>query len=278
MCQIIYKPAGAELDLQVLRSAKMGNKDGVGIMFATQDGRVSVHKDLMDINSVLALWDEFKHEDLAIHFRFSTGGRIDKENCHPFRILSKERDGRDLWMMHNGVLHEVNSTINFCDTYIFVRDYLGPILRKNPDLFDRDDFKELLEDTVGSYNKLLFMDGNGKVTIINKDSGSEKDGVWVSNKYSLNRNFREIDYDDEDGEIGYEEEPTFKVQLTEGEREDYIRDLAMAINESDQDRIDDLVEALGEEGEEIYDTLMVIQSDERREIATEPWETSTNFA
>jgi predicted glutamine amidotransferase len=269
MCIIILKPAHAELDTRLLHAAKRANPHGMGLMFSLPDGTVSVHKGLFDIETILELYETFKNETIALHFRWSTGGKIDTNNAHPFQVLSKENDGRDLWMMHNGVLSHVDDSSDYCDTYHFVKEYMTPVLRLQPELIDNPEFIEFLGESIGFYNKLLFMGGDGKVIIVNEHSGEKKDnGVWASSRFFLDR------YEDDETDFNEDEileDVEYITDMEPGLREQYIRELADAIDRADYDRIDDIVEALGNEGEEICEILEAISPEERQEIKEKKW-------
>jgi predicted glutamine amidotransferase len=267
MCIILHKPKMAELDVRLLSMAHRGNRHGFGLMFPIADGTVSVHKGVMDIESILELWDTFKSENVAIHFRWSTGGAINNENCHPFRVLSKQIDGRDLWMMHNGVFAQVNETAQYCDTYHFVKEYMTPVLKKDSTLIDNPKFIKFLGESIGFFNKLLFMDGNGKVIIVNKNSGEEKNNIWSSSSHFLD-SYSDQEYEDEEEDSG---EFELVSVLSQEERESCIRLLARAIDERDDDTIDELVEKLDPEGEEICETLEALTPQERKDVYNSPW-------
>ena len=125
-----------------------------------------------------------------MHHRFSTHGTESIDNVHPFCVLSKDNgDPIDLYMMHNGVITRTTPDKDDprSDTCIFVEDVLQPILKANPELLEDESFQELIGGYIGSANKLTFLDNIGTVTIINEDSGTWKDNVWLSNTGSITK-------------------------------------------------------------------------------------------
>ena len=184
MCLIIHKPAGQSFNPTLFSVVKFHNPHGFGIMYP-EDGIVRARKGLMTLGQIMALWDEHKDKHLAIHFRYATEGTVTPENCHPFRVLNKAEHGRDLYMMHNGTIRAVPiKQKDRSDTFHFVTHYLAPLLQDQPGLIDNEKFQEFISGMIGE-SKLLFMDGDGQVIIINRNKGSTAGDVWVSNQYSL---------------------------------------------------------------------------------------------
>jgi hypothetical protein len=184
MCIIIYKKANARFDEELLRASIFHNPDGFGIMYA-EHGRVIGVKGLFKPESVLRIWNENIDREIAVHLRFATSGEVTSKNTHPFQVLNLAEHGRDLWMMHNGTINTVKITDkDRSDTFHFVEGYLKPLLADNPDQLYNEAFQKFLGLTV-SGSRLLFMEGDGRVTIINKNQGKIKAGCWVSNTYSI---------------------------------------------------------------------------------------------
>jgi len=190
MCLIIKSDNASELKANLLKSAYSNNSDGFGGMFLA-DGKIQTFKELpQNENEVIKLWDKFKDMKIpmGLHFRFTTNGGTNKANCHPFEVLNKKQHNRDIWVMHNGPqLPTPMIDVDKSDTHQYVKWVLRPMLANNPELIYNNDWKEMIEDSIGS-DKLLFLDGsNGKFTIINEDHGETLDNMWLSNTYSINR-------------------------------------------------------------------------------------------
>jgi len=197
MCLIIHKPANAKFDTELLEIAQENNPNGVGFMFATSQKTVFAVKGLWTKERVKEFWTKYQHKELVVHFRLATKGRKDQENCHPFQVLNYAEHGRDLWMVHNGTFKNYpDKERNKSDTYNFVHYALKPYLVDRPYLIDSEEFQDFLQEKIGSWNKLVFMDGKGKVIIINENAGHYMDNCWLSNTYSIKKRVKSYGYFD----------------------------------------------------------------------------------
>lgn len=187
MCLIIRRPRDVEIPIKLLINAFSNNSDGFGYMFA-ENGRVQVRKFLpKNPQSIIKAYDQIKDHDVGIHFRMATHGTTNQANCHPFQVLSVDKHGRDLWLMHNGILSSVpQPNLKKSDTWHFVTNWLRPVLEENPELIDDAAYQQMLAKFIGTGNKLLLLDGNGKFITINEAAGTLVDNrMWLSNLYSL---------------------------------------------------------------------------------------------
>lgn len=188
MCLIISKPKNKHFPLDDLECAYYTNSDSFGAMWV-QDGHVQVEKlsTPKNFDDVKAMYERHADKNVAYHLRFTTHGKTNNINCHPIQVLNKNKHGRDLFMMHNGILGVDIKKPNLSDTWHFVQNYLKPCLISNPRLIYHKNFQEMLSKTIGAHNKLLFLDNNGRTIIINRKAGSEHvSGCWISNTYSIN--------------------------------------------------------------------------------------------
>lgn len=197
MCLIIYTPKKELLNWDVMESAHFSNDDGWGIMFPDVKNErmvVSRHYD----PEPKAAWAKFKKTmslvpddvQIGIHFRIKTHGSIHQKNCHPFLILSKKYHGHDLYLMHNGTISNMDTNgqgDDRSDTAIFAEEFMRPMLKGNPSFMNGPRWQKVVKDIIGFHSRLLFMRGDGSFWICNKAQGTEKDGVWYSNSYSLHR-------------------------------------------------------------------------------------------
>jgi hypothetical protein len=63
---------------------------------------------------------------------------------------------------------------------------LKPYVEKEGnDVVHDKDFVKDLEKVIGSNNKLLFIDNNFNISIVNESAGVWRDGCWLSNEYSI---------------------------------------------------------------------------------------------
>lgn len=185
MCLIYYKPQEVEFPEAAVRSSFIANNDGFGVMYA-KNGRVRVYRIMPNnVTEVINLVERYKNLEMAGHMRFATSGEVNKKMCHPLKILRKEDDGADLYVMHNGVLSGLPTKNDKCsDTWHLAQLWLKPILKRaGPDIIQDEVFQQVWKKFIGTGNKLLFLDDVGRYTFINKEAGSDKavEGCWVSN-------------------------------------------------------------------------------------------------
>ena len=197
MCLIIKSDNASELKQNLLTSAYHNNSDGFGGMFLA-DGKIQTFKHLPKTEGdVVSLWDKYKAMKIpmGLHFRFTTNGGTNRSNCHPFEVLNMKQHNRSIWVMHNGPqLPTPMIDVDKSDTHQYVKWILRPMLAHNPELLYNSDWRDMIEESIGS-DKLLFLDGsNGKFTIINEDHGETMDSMWLSNTYSIQRGMGS-DYD-----------------------------------------------------------------------------------
>ena len=182
MCVIIYKPFDKQLSMERLQEAHKANPDGCGFMWAA-NGELHIAKGCGDFMTFhfpyLYFTMKNPKSDFVLHFRTASASDISHEACHPFYIND------NLGFAHNGNLIEFAKYFgkgrndNRSDTQAF-RDQ---ILKKFPqDFLSIPEIRDLLEQYCReSYSKMVFMDAQGKVTIINEQGGYWEDGVWYSN-------------------------------------------------------------------------------------------------
>ena len=175
MCLIIHQPRGLTLPRRTLESAAKRNADGFGLMTAAS-GALRIFRTL-DPEEALALY--YAHgagRECVLHWRLTTHGRTDLENCHPFTPAP------GVAVAHNGVLDVGTPHTGMSDTWHFVRYVLAPMLAADPQALKDPDTVAVLEGlTRGS--RLAAMHADGTVTILHRRSGVEHQGAWYSNVY-----------------------------------------------------------------------------------------------
>jgi predicted glutamine amidotransferase len=225
MCLIIVgKKENIVKEKTILENALTSNSDGFGLMYFKNDDVVSkktLSKDFKDItNLIQSVFNDIDEDSkLGLHFRFATQGAKDKINCHPLTVLSKEEHGRSIKLMHNSpMLPTAIIDKDRSDTHQFVKYYLRPVLKSNPDLIYNQKWLEQLNSDVDS-SRLVFADGKSKTFIyVNKKLWSKKNKIWFSNdnsfqsKWEWSRNYNNAyggygynswDYEDEKEDIAY---------------------------------------------------------------------------
>ena len=157
------------------------NPDGIGIMYSTTKGLKIIKvlpKSVADATQFISKLPNDDRE-LAIHFRWTTHGHTNMENCHPYDVVKGY-----VGMMHNGVLHTGNAADKAkSDTWHFINDYLASPVADHPPLVHNEKFLDMIAEFIGD-NRFVFMDGEGKMSHVNKDQGVEHDDLWFSNTYA----------------------------------------------------------------------------------------------
>lgn len=166
------------------------NPHGMGMMW--NDGKSIKYKkgyfNVKDFyDDYVAVRENPKTQEIAVHFRIGTGSNIDVANCHPFPITSvpkriKSKQGScDVGVMMNGVIGE--STKEFSDTALYVMKNLKKYYN-----FDRRFFlhfnkrsKMLFENEIHG-NRFILMSKEG--TKLFGIGWSDYNGkAMVSNRY-----------------------------------------------------------------------------------------------
>lgn len=175
MCLALYASVGKEISRQQFDRFSLSNSDGYGMLWV-EDNILKYYKTLAldDFYSNYKQWfDKVKDTPFVLHFRLGTGGKKDLENCHPFMCNDQ------IGFVHNGIISGMANEQNYSDTYVFNRDYLVPISDEIYGEFTR----MLIEDNIGSNNKLIFLNNKKEHLIINEDQGKWNDGVWYSSAW-----------------------------------------------------------------------------------------------
>lgn len=185
MCLLVNQPADTKFDDAFLKGVYEKNLDGIGVMYAKDEL-------LYHVKMVPNTFEDFKGfykehiegRDCAWHARMRTHGDIDLDNCHPYWVLTEE-DGYPIMLMHNGVLSTGNAKDKAkSDTWHFINDYLRPMLNGNPAFFTTPAFAAMVSSFIGYNNKFTMLDCFGNMVTLNKTSGTEHQGAWLSNTYA----------------------------------------------------------------------------------------------
>lgn len=170
----------------LLEDIYQSNSDGVGVMYRNRRGLRIIKVVPKHVAQVEYMLRHLPDDDrnLAIHFRMTTHGKTNLDNCHPYDVVP----GR-VAMMHNGVLacgNDKDPTRS--DTYHFIEEYLKEVVAEAPKVVHRKGLIEVLGDFIGNSNRFVFMDDDGEMSIVNRDTGVEykEGGLWFSNTYAWN--------------------------------------------------------------------------------------------
>ena len=169
----------------ILENALRINNNGFGLMYFKNDevlSKKTLSKNFVDVENLIKSVVEDCSDKLALHFRFATQGVVDKINTHPITVLNKDSDGRSVKLMHNSpMLPTALIDKDRSDTHQFVKYYLRPVLKSNPDLLYNQKWLEQLNADCDSA-RMVFADGKTNSFIyVNKKLWEKKDKIWYSN-------------------------------------------------------------------------------------------------
>jgi|SRR5215475_3281237 len=185
MCLLIASPNGIRPDADVLLEASHDNPHGWGIVWYHRD-RLKVTKGLETRDAAIQLDRLSAGTPFVLHYRFTTHGKTNIDNCHPFRL------GKWGYVAHNGILRVPTPNPAMSDTWHFARLLVTPYLKQQPT--DRQ-LLDMTEKFVGAGNKIAYMKKDGTILIANERYGDWIDGVWYSNLYSHTRSYYSGSYD-----------------------------------------------------------------------------------
>lgn len=178
MCIAIACPPNIRPTKKTLRQCFDNNPDGAGFAFPGKN-KVKIRKGFFTWRS---FWIAYRNApidcSMLIHFRIATSGKIDGENCHPFRINDRHA------LIHNGNLSGKLGLDceNLSDTALFVSNILRPTIALSASIIKTAAFKYLMEESIGYSNKCVIINGDGEFYIFGEKNGVWSDGVWYSNK------------------------------------------------------------------------------------------------
>ena len=184
MCLLINHPATAEFSKEDITDFYNHNSDGFGMMWAENNTLYTV-KFVGTVGDVWATYQKYGiGRDCAIHFRMKTHGDINKENAHPYTVLTPD-EGTPIAMMHNGILSTGNSKDpSRSDTWHYVQDFMRPLLVGNPDFHKHPAFAAVIGAHIGvSSNRFITLDAHGHMNVMNFPNVTYK-GAQLSNTYA----------------------------------------------------------------------------------------------
>ena len=189
MCIIALIPQQKQISKATLKRCWENNQHGGGFMF-TDGKRVHTHKEMSSFkrywNNFIDARNKYPKSVFVCHFRISTHGKINEDNCHPFKVNDK------LGFAHNGIIRNAPTSSDYSDTYMFNVS----ILQHLPSNFlSNKSIIALIKEYIGSGSKLAFLSHDNKYTIVNESAGQwDENGVWFSNG-----GYKEVKYYDRGG-------------------------------------------------------------------------------
>lgn len=195
MCVIISREPQVLIPHDKLSSAAIVNPDGFGFSIIDRGKIETIHMFEVGGNKatdIIKAFDDAKDHQCYMHLRYTTAGKSNIDNCHPFQ--SFKGDGYEVQFMHNGTLGSFKQTASdYSDTYHFNEQIIKPTLKAFYELYGDGvlldpTFKRILAEFKGGSVFTLY-DSNGKELILG--DGKRFEGWWASNEYSFNRSHRE---------------------------------------------------------------------------------------
>ena len=173
MCVIIVKKPTDILTAEDFELFADSNKDGWGFCYNDPQGVPQSFRGmtLPELNAVAGAMDG---REAVLHFRLSTHGKTNVENCHPFEVLP------GLYLLHNGIFSiECNLDKEMSDTWHFGELLVKPLVmyvpeEDRPAYIRTPAFRHALEEVAG-YNKVVLFDREGSV-IYNRKAWVERAG------------------------------------------------------------------------------------------------------
>lgn len=192
MCIIVAKPKGIAMpSMETLKNCFTRNPDGAGIMYSS-NSKVHIKKGFMT-------FPEFKNEieqlattlnltdtSVVMHFRITTHGKTNRENCHPFPLSSRLSDLHNqnltcrVGIAHNGIISSMGKYSNDkeSDTMAFIRHVAYPLLKdKQGNLSKNIETLDILQAL--SNGRLAFLDWQGNLQI--EGQWEQDNGIYYSN-------------------------------------------------------------------------------------------------
>jgi glutamine amidotransferase len=176
MCIIASIKSNQQISKATLKRCWDNNPHGGGFMF-TDGKKVITYKEMQSFKKYyrefLQKREEYSQSNFVCHFRISTHGKINTENCHPFLVNDK------LGFVHNGIIRNASISPDYSDTNMFNRETLQmlPI-----NFTSNQGILSLIKEYIGSGSKLAFLSSDNHITYVNESAGQyDENGVWFSN-------------------------------------------------------------------------------------------------
>lgn len=197
MCVIIKREPKILIPDEKISSACHVNSDGWGISVIDR-GKIVTQKfhdpKGTKPEDVIKALQEAEENLLFLHLRFTTAGKTNTDNCHPFEVF--DGDNFQVQFMHNGTLSKFNKGKgdDFSDTYHFTQEILKPLVRAfyevdGASVLSNPTLKTIL-DEFRNQSAFALYDSEGNSLLCENSSCKQFEGWWASNEYSFNRYHR----------------------------------------------------------------------------------------
>lgn len=174
MCIAILNTKGT-ISKDTLLTCWNNNNDGAGMIYTTLNNELKTYKELTNFEK---FYNEYKKQrkankdsNFVLHFRIATSGKIDLNNCHPFKV------NKNLAFVHNGMIDIEPLSNAVSDTFTFNESIIKNL--GNNFLYNEAIIR-LIETYIG-YSKLIFLNSFNEAFIINEELGVWDKDNWYSN-------------------------------------------------------------------------------------------------
>ncbi len=174
MCIALSKKIDKCVKREILENCFQNNSDGAGFAYI-KNGELFIAKGFFDFESFWRYYSVLEKQTILIHFRVGTSGSTGGVCTHPWRV------NNNLAFIHNGIISIERTNQSLSDTGNFNDNVLKPLMNEAPDYWKSPEFKWIIENSIGSNNKLVFADNTGHTVIFNEKEGKWEDDVWYSN-------------------------------------------------------------------------------------------------
>lgn len=153
------------------------NKHGFGIMW--HNGTTAESFKTFHYKSFRKKMKELSDFNVIIHLRYATKGSVDSlDNCHPFPVSNG-------FMMHNGTLNNFGSSMTCTTNTCSDSNEFAEILSRCSYTSISDILPLVTHLATDRINRLIFLENDGTITIVNKHLGIQDGDIWYSNDYHI---------------------------------------------------------------------------------------------
>jgi gamma-glutamylcyclotransferase (GGCT)/AIG2-like uncharacterized protein YtfP len=156
-----------------IETAQKQNSDGYGVSW--HDGTTLHTYKTLDFEDFNHKLEQLEQYDLVVHLRNTSAGTTCINNAHPFTVPSGV-------VFHNGTISSLKSGLTGPSDTATLASIISSCNYSNI-----SDIEPLITTIIGTaYNKLVFFNNDGTITIINENLGIKDDnGNWYSNDYHV---------------------------------------------------------------------------------------------
>lgn len=203
MCIGIVKVAGVNPpNEKILYNCFVNNPHGAGFVIHRNKENI-LRKGFMTFDQFINEYNKInpkQSQQMLIHFRVASVGKISKQNCHPFLISDNYTELKKIsitdkksFAIHNGTFKafkKIKHDSKYSDTIQFIK-MLSNVLN-NLDFFKLNQYDE----SINSLINLYVNDNNSRFAVIDSYGNIFKYGDWIkdeqTNLYFTNKSYLKI--------------------------------------------------------------------------------------